>query len=91
VDAQERGEREGGREGMRGFSTELILTSFGGRLHGLRREICAVWRRTFRERGEGRREEGRGFARVETRGGCGSGEAGASGVCAPVPEEEGGS
>jgi hypothetical protein len=76
---------------MWGFSTELILTSFGGGLHGLRREICVVWHRNLRERGKGRREEGRGFAGVETWGGCDSGEAGASGVCAPVLEEEGGS
>jgi hypothetical protein len=42
---------------------------------------------------EEREEERRGGALQGWRrgGGCGSGEAGASGVCALVPEEEGGS
>jgi hypothetical protein len=39
-------------EAMREFSTELMPRSFGGRLHGLWREICAVWHRNSRERGE---------------------------------------
>jgi hypothetical protein len=58
VDAQERGAREGGREGMREFSTELMPRSFGGGLHGLWREICVVWHRNSRDRGEAGFEEG---------------------------------
>jgi hypothetical protein len=52
IDVQERGEREGGWEGIRGSSTEMIPTGFGGGLHGLRREIVqcglAIWGREER-------------------------------------------
>jgi hypothetical protein len=55
-------------------------------------EKCVQYGIEIRGREE-REEERRGGALQGWRcgGGCGSGEAGASGVCALVPEEEGGS
>jgi hypothetical protein len=75
-DAQVRGEGEGGREGMRGYSTMWESTGIIGGFCGHRRGIRAVWRTKSRGKGGGSREEMQGKWEGVVGGRYGSGGSG---------------